>query len=332
MGFYIRKSKNFGPFRLNFSKSGIGLSTGVKGARISTGPNGTYFNAGTNGVYYRKKLGSKKESSSKSLKRNNKTTYITNYELAKNKNRNIASGKSLTKYAIIATCIVAFAVIFVCLTEKVKIKDVISISSIAFVKIILGLLIDAKGKYKNKSSYIHFGRGEIITGAICYISSLYELFAKGFSSTFKMFLLLSLTLTTLIVIFVIIKSYRSNSINIVSNELDRMTYDVQFANRIPAILTLIAYLILIGFNYAVAISNKGLLQKSLLALLICAIVYFVFRVIGKVQLNYELNEEQSKRWNTFVDSFEVLLDSEKIYAMCSPIRKTTDVYHKPQVC
>ena len=31
MGFYVRKGFNFGPLRVNFSKSGIGLSLGVKG-------------------------------------------------------------------------------------------------------------------------------------------------------------------------------------------------------------------------------------------------------------------------------------------------------------
>ena len=58
MGFYFRKSKTFGPFRINLSKSGIGLSTGIKGARLSIGPKGTYVNMGRNGMYYRKKLGS----------------------------------------------------------------------------------------------------------------------------------------------------------------------------------------------------------------------------------------------------------------------------------
>lgn len=58
MGFYFRKSKSIGPVRLNFSKSGIGVSTGVKGARLSLGPNGTYINIGRNGIYYRKKIGS----------------------------------------------------------------------------------------------------------------------------------------------------------------------------------------------------------------------------------------------------------------------------------
>lgn len=61
MGLYFRKSINLGGgVRLNFSKSGVGLSTGIKGARISTGPRGTYANfsiPGT-GIRYTKKLSS----------------------------------------------------------------------------------------------------------------------------------------------------------------------------------------------------------------------------------------------------------------------------------
>ena len=59
MGLYFRKSINLGGgVRLNFSKNGMGISGGVKGARISTGPRGTYMNLsipGT-GIGYRKKL------------------------------------------------------------------------------------------------------------------------------------------------------------------------------------------------------------------------------------------------------------------------------------
>lgn len=57
MGFYFRKSVKFGPMRFNFSKSGIGVSAGVKGARVSMGPRGTYVHAGTNGFYYRQRIG-----------------------------------------------------------------------------------------------------------------------------------------------------------------------------------------------------------------------------------------------------------------------------------
>jgi hypothetical protein len=35
MGFYFRKSIGSGPFRINFSKSGISYSAGIKGARVN---------------------------------------------------------------------------------------------------------------------------------------------------------------------------------------------------------------------------------------------------------------------------------------------------------
>jgi hypothetical protein len=57
MPFYIRDSVSLGPFRINISKSGLGISAGVKGFRVGTGPRGHYIHAGMNGVYYRKTLG-----------------------------------------------------------------------------------------------------------------------------------------------------------------------------------------------------------------------------------------------------------------------------------
>ncbi|MCH3971756.1 MAG: DUF4236 domain-containing protein [Oscillospiraceae bacterium] len=83
MGWYFRKSKSLGPFRLNFSKSGIGVSTGVKGARISSGPRGTYFNAGSNGIYYRKKLDAKKAPAKREVSPNTagKTQYSSQIHL-----------------------------------------------------------------------------------------------------------------------------------------------------------------------------------------------------------------------------------------------------------
>lgn len=63
MGFYLRKSINFGGVRFNFSKSGIGASVGVKGFRIGTSPRGNYIHMGRNGVYYRAALGKKKTKS-----------------------------------------------------------------------------------------------------------------------------------------------------------------------------------------------------------------------------------------------------------------------------
>jgi hypothetical protein len=54
MGFYFRKSISVGGLRFNFSKSGIGVSTGFRGFRIGTGPKGNYVSMGLDGIYYRK--------------------------------------------------------------------------------------------------------------------------------------------------------------------------------------------------------------------------------------------------------------------------------------
>jgi len=56
MGLYLRKAFRFGPLRLNLSKSGLGVSAGLKGLRIGTGPRGAYVHAGRGGLYWRKSL------------------------------------------------------------------------------------------------------------------------------------------------------------------------------------------------------------------------------------------------------------------------------------
>lgn len=61
MGFGFKKSKKLGGIRLNLSKSGLGISYGVKGLRVSTNAKGTTLYGGRGGLYYRKKLSSKKE-------------------------------------------------------------------------------------------------------------------------------------------------------------------------------------------------------------------------------------------------------------------------------
>lgn len=66
MGFYFRKSINFGLFRLNFSKSGIGMSAGVKGARVSKTPKGAYVHFGSNGFYYKQRIDTSNKQTNKS--------------------------------------------------------------------------------------------------------------------------------------------------------------------------------------------------------------------------------------------------------------------------
>ena len=56
MSFYLRKALRVGPFRFNLSKSGIGVSTGIRGMRLGTGPRGNYVHMGREGIYYRKML------------------------------------------------------------------------------------------------------------------------------------------------------------------------------------------------------------------------------------------------------------------------------------
>jgi hypothetical protein len=59
MGWSFRRSKGFGLFRLNFSKSGIGYSFGVKGARVGVNAKGKkYLRGGIpgTGLYYQSTL------------------------------------------------------------------------------------------------------------------------------------------------------------------------------------------------------------------------------------------------------------------------------------
>ncbi len=60
MSLFLRKAFRLGPVRLNLSKSGLGLSAGVKGARLGLGRRGKYVHAGRHGLYYRKQLASGK--------------------------------------------------------------------------------------------------------------------------------------------------------------------------------------------------------------------------------------------------------------------------------
>ncbi|MGQ9495791.1 MAG: DUF4236 domain-containing protein [Thermoanaerobaculaceae bacterium] len=64
MGFYIRKSFRMGPIRLNLSKSGLGVSIGVPGARVGLTPLGeSYVHLGRGGIYVRERISSAKHRS-----------------------------------------------------------------------------------------------------------------------------------------------------------------------------------------------------------------------------------------------------------------------------
>src|SRR5690349_13156869 len=62
MGFFFRRSARLGPFRLNLSKSGIGASVGVMGARLTMTPRGTsYVTVGSHGFYYRETISNRSQ-------------------------------------------------------------------------------------------------------------------------------------------------------------------------------------------------------------------------------------------------------------------------------
>ncbi len=68
MGLRFRKSVNFGPFRVNFSKSGVGYSVGGKGARITKKAKGGFRATASvpgTGVSYTKDFGGKKSNAKK---------------------------------------------------------------------------------------------------------------------------------------------------------------------------------------------------------------------------------------------------------------------------
>lgn len=71
MGFYLRKSVSVGPFRFNLSKSGIGISAGVRGLRFGTGPRGNYVHMGRGGLYYRATLPASPSSTPESVNQPN---------------------------------------------------------------------------------------------------------------------------------------------------------------------------------------------------------------------------------------------------------------------
>lgn len=56
MPFYLRKSISVGPLRFNLSKSGVGISGGMRGLRVGAGPRGNYIHMGRHGLYYRATL------------------------------------------------------------------------------------------------------------------------------------------------------------------------------------------------------------------------------------------------------------------------------------
>jgi Protein of unknown function (DUF4236) len=63
MGTFFRKSFKVGPLKLNLSKSGLGVSAGMKGAHIGLNARGrSYVSGGKDGIYFRENLASSGQS------------------------------------------------------------------------------------------------------------------------------------------------------------------------------------------------------------------------------------------------------------------------------
>lgn len=72
MGFFIRKSKKFGLFNFNLSKSGIGASFGITGIRTGIDSKGRVYISGGKGMFrYRKYLSTKETSTNTISKQSN---------------------------------------------------------------------------------------------------------------------------------------------------------------------------------------------------------------------------------------------------------------------
>lgn len=57
MGIFFRKSLSLGPVRVNFTKSGVGMSAGVRGFRAGVNSRGkSYIAGGRHGIYFRHSL------------------------------------------------------------------------------------------------------------------------------------------------------------------------------------------------------------------------------------------------------------------------------------
>jgi len=77
MAISFRKSISAGPYRFNLSKSGLGLSVGVKGLRIGRGPKGNYVSAGIAGFQYKTSLNAAGEKLTQIHKQQSPDEYVT---------------------------------------------------------------------------------------------------------------------------------------------------------------------------------------------------------------------------------------------------------------
>jgi len=107
MATFFRKSVKFGPMRINFSKSGIGTSFGVKGLRVGVNSRGqTYTAGGRHGIYFRENLGSSQK------KQNISNMHSSAYD-SSSMNENSLKGFGYVCFIVSFLCSFAFPILFI---------------------------------------------------------------------------------------------------------------------------------------------------------------------------------------------------------------------------
>ena len=127
MGIRFRKSKNYGPFRINFSKSGVGFSVGGKGFRYTKMANGrtrkTYSLPGTGISYVEESSKKEKVQNINTNSKDNLNTLKNDKEIKKEDSHTMKFLKKFIKWSLIL--FVAMIIIASCTAE-----DPIAIESI----------------------------------------------------------------------------------------------------------------------------------------------------------------------------------------------------------
>lgn len=128
MGLRFRKSKNYGPFRINFSKSGVGFSVGGKGFRYTKMANGrtrkTYSLPGTGISYVEESSKKEKVQNINTYSSDNLNTLKNDKTIKKEGTRTMKFLKKIIKWTLIL--FIAMIIIASCTAE-----DPIAIESIA---------------------------------------------------------------------------------------------------------------------------------------------------------------------------------------------------------
>lgn len=131
MGLRFRKSKNYGPFRINFSKSGVGFSIGGKGFRYTKMANGrtrkTYSLPGTGISYVEESSKKEKTQNINTNSKDNLNALKNDKKIKKDGSHTIKFLKKFIKWTLIL--FVAMIIIASCTAEEPIAIESITINS-----------------------------------------------------------------------------------------------------------------------------------------------------------------------------------------------------------